>query len=78
MTILSKSYLKNFFFFKKVPFPLKIIMYDPVEEEGHLVRHIMAPLSAYKSVVVSQCHLSFPSTPEDNNAWAERGGGDTT
>lgn len=40
-----------------------------------MVRHIMAPLSAYKSVVVSQCHLSFPSTPEDNNAWAERGGG---
>ena len=42
----------------KGPFPLKIIMYDPVEEEGHLVRHIMASLSAYKSAIVSQCHLS--------------------
>lgn len=69
VTILSESYLK-------VPSTLKIIMYDPVEEEGHLVGHIMASLSAYKSAVVSQCHLSFPFTPEDNNARAEGGRGD--
>ena len=46
-------------------------MYDPVEEEGHLVRHIMASLSAYKSAIISQCHLSPPHTLEDNNAWAK-------
>lgn len=45
----------------KGPVCLHIIMYDPVEEEGHLVRHIMVSLSACKCAAVSQCHFSFPS-----------------
>lgn len=69
VTLLSESHQEG-------PSLWKIIMYDPVEEGGHLVAHVMASLSAYKSADVSPCHLSFLLTPEDNNVWAKGGRGE--